>query len=51
LWRGTRRAGIARDQPAARHEQLIVDLIENITLWDLRVTGSEASERATPATM
>jgi len=27
------------------HGQLIVDLIEKITLWDLRVTGSEASER------
>jgi hypothetical protein len=36
LWRGTHRAGIASDQPAARHEQLIVDLLEKITLWDLR---------------
>jgi len=34
-----------RAEAGPAHEQLIVDLIEKITLWDLRVTESEASER------
>ena len=36
---------LLRAEAGPTHEQLIVDLIEKITLWDLRVTGSEASER------
>jgi ABC-2 type transport system permease protein len=34
-----------RAEAGPAHEQLIVDLIEKITLWDLRVTESEATER------
>jgi ABC-2 type transport system permease protein len=36
---------LLRAEAGPAHEQLIVDLIEKITLWDLRVTESEASER------
>ncbi len=36
---------LLRAEAGPAHEQLIVDLIEKITLWDLRVTGSEATER------
>jgi aminopeptidase N len=36
---------LLRAEAGPAHEQLIVDLMEKITLWDLRVTGSEATER------
>jgi ABC-2 type transport system permease protein len=37
---------LLRAEAGSAHEQLIVDLIEKITLWDLSVIGSEASERS-----
>jgi ABC-2 type transport system permease protein len=37
---------LLRAEAGPAHDQLITDLFEKITLWDLRVTGSEATEMA-----